>query len=243
MMHYFELTEVISSHAHQWGGGAFFVLYILVIFLLIYNRHLNRCYKNIAISLSIISLIRYFPPIVNFFALHFFKGHEFARVGWGLLVVPVISIGLVCAIEELSEKKRRINAFIVIVSMCFLIGINAKSYFKLPDNKYKLPQEAVDVEHMVELVGCETDVGLTFCPSSGTQSFKQIELVYYGLKAYGCFDYQVIASSQEVVDGKYEVLITSQDYYKDYVVAGGYEEVGETDNVIVYKKPLETAYK
>ncbi|MBE5907615.1 MAG: hypothetical protein E7278_02120 [Lachnospiraceae bacterium] len=234
MKQYFELTEVISSHSHQWGLATFFVLYLIVIFMMLYKGQSVRSVKNIAISMCVILTVRYFPPIVNFFALHFFKGHEFARAGWGLLIVPVIAYGLVWCACEFFERKKTI--IVVLPFMCLLIGINTQFYFKLPDNYYKLPQEAIDVERIVENTDCKNDVGLTFSPDSGTQSFKQIELVYYGLMAYGGYSYQVISSSQEVVDGKYEVLITHKEYYKDYVIEGGYEKVGETENTIVYKK-------
>lgn len=240
MKQYLDLAQVANSHIHKWGYNGFFILYVVFILMALYGyKRLNYHMKNAAASMVVIMAVMYFPPVVNFFASHYFSGHEFSRIGWGLLTVPLVAYGMVEIVFSRQDRGHKgvMFAAVIAVMLTLLLGGKSQGYFRIPDNLYKLPQESLEVEMLVEDATEEDDIniGITF-RGSGQQSTTTLENIYYGLVAYGGgYNYSYV-SGEQISSADYPVLIVDSSISLKELYKLGYIKVGETENTRVYVK-------
>ncbi len=132
-------TEMFNAFGHKWGFPSWMLLNLCVIFFFVYKMDTSKTQKSVFISTALILLL-FFPPIINYMCKVFVNsGHEYARIGWGMLSLWVISYGLAyMIIKGRFDREKKLAVFLIAfcVGCILLAGNNVRTYFAIPSNMY-----------------------------------------------------------------------------------------------------------
>ncbi len=117
-----------------------------------------------------------------------------------------------------------------------VIGAANQSYFVKPENKYKIPSEAIDVvEIMNRNNGSENKlVGITFNVDE-SEVVSPEEFVFQGMRCYSA-EYQYMRASEETLgEKKYSFVIADQTTNPNEFHQFGYELIASTQTFAIYQ--------
>ena len=257
--------EFINSYKGYFEDGFFLLLFILSIVYLIVNLKIEKRAKLICVYLPILILVlTIFNPIYYKISIKA-ERYVYARTYWIIPIFLILSYAISCVIMSVHKIQQKL---IITMLVVLLIAIGGNGIFskgvytyKHIQNKYKLPQQVVDVGDIIYENNGEH--ALILAPEEINMNIRQY---LYNTKVLIntwdlCDDIYIKDEYLEQDKGKIKAHINSVNADINYVLgiakysncdfivlkAGveinddliseyGYFKVGETEKYLVYKK-------
>lgn len=240
MIQLLNLTNSFEALGYKWGVSAWFLVYvIIVVYYAFKGNKVESKERSWWISLLFMLVVVFFPPIVNWFCEHYVNtGHIYSRIAWGMMALPVIAYGLIEFINLIidNKKDRMCYAIILILGIMLLAGNKTDTYFKVPENVYKVPDESVE---MIELLDSNSNldasiVGIAFYVDS-LETVSPEEYVFQGMRVYS-ENYQYIDMNVAILENhSVDYILTKKNVVWKNCTDYGYKKVGSTDSLDLYQ--------
>ncbi len=218
-----------NAWGFKWFSVAWLLLYIVILALLLWK---GKEETTLLAKAMLIIMLFFLPPIVNCVVLNVSGEQEYSRIAWGLLVVPMIGVGAVLFLYNSEYKKQTVC---LLIGLLLLAGSQLSAYFKVPENKYKIPNESIKmIEIMKEKTNSGGRIGITF-PIDVDETVSAEEEVYFGMRAYdSCYSYEMIEEGGDM--GKYTYVLSNNQSEWFASEKNVWKIVGQTENLILYQK-------
>lgn len=248
------MDVVINTLKAYEGNGRYIVLFLIsLVYIFLKRRKEKKIVYFVSVALGTIILVIANPVAIKF--LNEYMG--FAEVYWRLFwLLPVLVI-IAYAVTDLLKDKGVIWGGILVCGICvavILCGscIYVSTSYKLPENKYKLPAEVIEVSDIILDCSQEQEIKaivpaeLSWCMRQYT---GKIKLLYgrdgrpfrAGKKRYAIYE-QMSAPLPDIEmivryakKNKYNFLVMGNGIeMKDILSEAGFELVGTVDRYGIY---------
>lgn len=241
------LRSINSLHLIKWSTAPWVILYLIAIFMMVYDKkRFNREEKTLGISMWIMLIIMYCPIMLMIFIPRILSdGHEYSRMGWGGITVPVIAFVLTVYISYLKETEHRKSYALPLLMALMLVlfaGEKTRSYAASPDNIYKIPQESIEIVELMD----EYDTGkerpeavvIHDLYSEDVQSPGEIGKIRLGIRGYS-YKYLVPlgipGKEEEYADSDF--LITGNGEDREVLKKMRFKFIGSAGPCDIYVNP------
>ena len=174
------IREILNFHEHLWTQPGILLIYTLALIAIVY-RGVRGSGKDRMLSVFIAAagIVAYCPVTMMILVPRLVPSiSEYTRLGWLLFPIPVIAYGVVSFFNNRGDRTggdRFIPVTVVVILYLFLNGNIAvhEGFFKLPENIYKLPREAVVISDAITEDAVR--IGLYGGPEGGDSSVQEGE--------------------------------------------------------------------
>lgn len=241
MSQYLQLDHLFNMMGHKWGVSTWLVLYLLiVVYYAFFKNSTSNNLRCFARSMVLMCVFTCCPLVVNMLVIHFTKsGHEYSRIAWGMLSLPAIGYAVTELVSNSNKTFiKQLKTGLLIGAGCLLLaGVPIQSYFKVPDNVYKVPDESIE---MIELMrehknSDDSLVAIGFILDS-TEDISPEEYVIQGMRLYDSFFQYARVDEKTLKNKEYAYIITEQSFPEGLFDDYGYEWIGKTSELALYQR-------
>ncbi len=242
------MNNVLMAHQWKWICAGWFLLYGIGLFLILFDKQrYSKDAKRFSIAMLIVLSFLQNPWLANYMIAHYMNNaKEFSRIGWSLLVVPVLAYLFTRFITGRQTNKSGrfpwVGRFLAVLALLFILDSRVQPYFRLPENRYKLPEEALEVAEILNQHAADADgnkqIGVLFSVGLG-QGTSACEDVFFGIRHWDAsmiFTETSVEAMEEAPQEDLEFLLGDHDVPEKKLQSLGFAKIGETASCDIYQR-------
>ena len=147
------MQSIVLFHNSKWYMPIWVLLFVLALITLWLQRDKWKSGYNTFWGLITVSLLIIYCPILSRILIPRFLSSfaEYERLAWIFFEIPLISYVLIMLSKEFSSKKRMYLFMAAFLGIFLLFGSpDNRVFFQTPHNKYKIPQDSLELDHILE---------------------------------------------------------------------------------------------
>ncbi|SFT33471.1 hypothetical protein SAMN02910301_0418 [Lachnospiraceae bacterium XBD2001] len=235
------IDEMIKVHGIFWVHAGWFLLYVVALFYVLHCwEKIRKQVKPIAVAMIVVLLIMYNPVVIYFIKQQLFgQGTiEYTRVGWGLLVVPMVAY---LGIELIDWNKKKAWNVLILMGVVLLVSVKNNTYHEMPENSYKISNEAIEIVGAMNATLPDANGYYSliyFCPVTENMvgEMTVYDKIFSGITAYSshfvtyCMDISYLNEMQNM----YKYAIAQKGDAEELFATRGYVKIATTEHCDVY---------
>lgn len=257
------MNDLSQIHSMFWNKSIFVSVYVLCFIFIFFSFKRNeKALDSLGIYSLLIFIFVAYNPLVCYILLNYIIDDVGVPIRV-FLIIPLFAVVAFVFTEIVYETKNKCYKIGLFLGFGILICLGGKSFyenkdFKIPTNIYKIDQEVIEVNDIIEQYYGDLDsIGIVY-QTDGTpvldywarrddnlieglrQYNARLEILheFYDLESYKMDGYQGLENYVDDINNlNYRVIITGKmDEFNDDMMKLGYGEIGRTENYVVYKR-------